>query len=114
MLTTRDASIIDLAFSHQKINSNQFSIQQNHSFHPYECTLIAVSHAAFLFQIFTWRPSRTKDMHSTRPWGWEVWEACNAASTLAGAPTASPGPLITETAGRPRPISDLSAVFGSW
>lgn len=60
----------------------------------------------FVLQISIWRPCRTKDTHSTRLWGWEVWDQCSADYTLAVVLTASPGPLITETAGLRRPKSD--------
>jgi hypothetical protein len=70
-----------------------------------------VIHAALL-QISTWRPSRTKATHSTKPWGWAGWVPCSAVFTLAAVRTASPGPPITETAALRRAPSDPGAVSG--
>ncbi|KAJ3666431.1 hypothetical protein Zmor_001873 [Zophobas morio] len=70
------------------------------------------SYTALMFQISTWRPSRTKATHSTKPWGWEAWALCSAVYMLAAAPTASPGPPTTETAALRRATSDLRAVSG--
>lgn len=69
-----------------------------------------LSKVCIMFQISTWRPSRTKATHSTKPWGWGAWDRCSAVSTPAGVPTASPGPPITETAALHRPIGFLSSL----
>lgn len=58
----------------------------------------SVSVYGSMLQISTWRRCKTKAMHSIKPWGWEEWAPCNAVCTLVAARTASPGPLITETA----------------
>lgn len=87
-----------------------FETLMRKSHHPHNIQIQSTSFS--MLQIFIWRPCKTRATHSTKPWGWEAWGPCNVACMLAAAPTASPGPHITETADLRKVWSEIRAVFG--
>lgn len=104
--------IFSLTKNNRRPNSGRTVAGAAHHPHQFDKTP-PCSAVRLCFQISTWRPCRTRATPSIKPWGWEAWGRCSAASTPAAAPTASPGPPTTETAAPPRPpASDRSAVFG--